>query len=114
MMANAWQGEFPWQNLCTDGYEGTSPVERYPPNGFGLLRRGRKRLGMDERLVRRAHRTSVLRTAAGGGPLPAQGDQGRLAPLRPELLPALPARGAAGRGDRHDHRHIGFRCVIRS
>ena len=25
-MANSWQGEFPWQNLCLDGYEGTSPV----------------------------------------------------------------------------------------
>jgi formylglycine-generating enzyme required for sulfatase activity len=36
MMANTWQGEFPWQNLCTDGYERTSPVERFPPNGFGL------------------------------------------------------------------------------
>ena len=36
MMANTWQGEFPWQNLCADGYEGTSPVERFPPNGFGL------------------------------------------------------------------------------
>jgi sulfatase modifying factor 1 len=37
MMANTWQGEFPWQNLCADGYEGTSPVERFPPNGFGLF-----------------------------------------------------------------------------
>lgn len=36
MMANTWQGEFPWQNLCTDGFEGTSPVKRYPPNGYGL------------------------------------------------------------------------------
>ncbi len=36
MMANTWQGEFPWQNLRTDGYEGTSPVERFPENGFGL------------------------------------------------------------------------------
>jgi formylglycine-generating enzyme required for sulfatase activity len=36
MMANTWQGEFPWQNLCSDGYEGTSPVEHFPPNGFGL------------------------------------------------------------------------------
>src|SRR5206468_2715066 len=36
MMANTWQGEFPWQNLCTDGYEGTSPVEHFPANGFGL------------------------------------------------------------------------------
>jgi formylglycine-generating enzyme required for sulfatase activity len=36
-MANTWQGEFPWQNLATDGYEGTSPVGSFPPNGFGLL-----------------------------------------------------------------------------
>ncbi len=35
-MANTWQGEFPWQNLCADGYEGTSPVEAFPPNGYGL------------------------------------------------------------------------------
>jgi formylglycine-generating enzyme required for sulfatase activity len=36
-MANTWQGEFPWQNLGMDGYEGTSPVEHFPPNGFGLF-----------------------------------------------------------------------------
>jgi formylglycine-generating enzyme len=36
MMANTWQGEFPWQNLMTDGYAGTSPVGAFPPNGHGL------------------------------------------------------------------------------
>ena len=36
MMANTWQGEFPWQNLGTDRYEGTSPVKTFPPNGYGL------------------------------------------------------------------------------
>jgi formylglycine-generating enzyme len=36
MMANTWQGEFPWQNLVTDGYEGTAPVGSFPPNGYGL------------------------------------------------------------------------------
>ncbi len=36
MMANTWQGEFPWQNLETDGYAGTSPVRRFPANGYGL------------------------------------------------------------------------------
>jgi formylglycine-generating enzyme len=36
MMANTWQGEFPWQNLRSDGYEGTSPVATFAPNGFGL------------------------------------------------------------------------------
>jgi formylglycine-generating enzyme required for sulfatase activity len=35
-MANTWQGEFPWQNLKVDGFEGTSPVGRFPPNGYGL------------------------------------------------------------------------------
>jgi len=36
MMANTWQGEFPWQNLLQDGFEGTSPVKSFPPNGYGL------------------------------------------------------------------------------
>jgi hypothetical protein len=35
-MANTWQGEFPWQNWCLDGYEGTAPVGSFPPNGYGL------------------------------------------------------------------------------
>src|SRR5206468_13108595 len=35
-MANTWQGDFPWQNLRLDGYEGTSPVASFPPNGYGL------------------------------------------------------------------------------
>ena len=35
-MANTWQGAFPWQNLREDGYEGTSPVGSFPPNGYGL------------------------------------------------------------------------------
>jgi sulfatase modifying factor 1 len=34
--ANTWQGEFPHQNLLTDGYEGTSPVGSFEPNGYGL------------------------------------------------------------------------------
>jgi formylglycine-generating enzyme required for sulfatase activity len=37
MMANTWQGEFPWQNLMTDGWAGTSPVKSFPANGYGLF-----------------------------------------------------------------------------
>jgi formylglycine-generating enzyme required for sulfatase activity len=40
MMANTWQGQFPWQNLQLDGYEGTSPVGSFPPNGYGLYDMG--------------------------------------------------------------------------
>ena len=36
MMANTWQGEFPWQNTLQDKYEGTSPVKTFPANGYGL------------------------------------------------------------------------------
>lgn len=36
LMANTWQGEFPWQNLRSDGFEGTAPVGSFPPNGYGL------------------------------------------------------------------------------
>jgi formylglycine-generating enzyme required for sulfatase activity len=35
-MANLWQGEFPHQNLSLDGYEHTSPVTAFPPNGYGV------------------------------------------------------------------------------
>lgn len=37
MMANTWQGEFPWHNRKEDGYEGTAPVGSFPPNGYGLF-----------------------------------------------------------------------------
>jgi len=36
-LANTWQGEFPHQNLCSDGFARTSPVNEFPPNGYGLL-----------------------------------------------------------------------------
>jgi formylglycine-generating enzyme required for sulfatase activity len=36
LMANTWQGEFPWQNLLEDGFEATAPVGAFPPNGYGL------------------------------------------------------------------------------
>jgi formylglycine-generating enzyme required for sulfatase activity len=35
-MANTWQGAFPFQNKREDGYERTSPVTAFPPNGYGL------------------------------------------------------------------------------
>jgi formylglycine-generating enzyme required for sulfatase activity len=37
MMANTWQGDFPVQNDLLDGYERTSPVGKFPPNGYGLV-----------------------------------------------------------------------------
>ncbi|MBM6579622.1 formylglycine-generating enzyme family protein [Microvirga sp. BT689] len=35
-MANTWQGSFPFQNKREDGFDRTSPVTAFPPNGYGL------------------------------------------------------------------------------
>ncbi|MBR0874413.1 formylglycine-generating enzyme family protein [Bradyrhizobium tropiciagri] len=35
-MANTWQGNFPLENICADGFDRTSPVTAFPPNGYGV------------------------------------------------------------------------------
>lgn len=37
MLANFWQGLFPFSNTRDDGWERTSPVRTYPANGYGLF-----------------------------------------------------------------------------
>ncbi|MGK6354673.1 formylglycine-generating enzyme family protein [Sphingomonas sp. DT-207] len=37
MLANYWQGLFPFANQLLDGWERTSPIGTYPPNGYGLI-----------------------------------------------------------------------------
>jgi len=37
MLANYWQGLFPFANTCLDGWERTSPVRTYPANAYGLF-----------------------------------------------------------------------------
>ena len=118
-MANTWQGEFPWQNLKLDGYEGTSPVGSFPPNGYGLydMTGNVWEWTADWYTPRHPdevsspccvpHNPRVASTdaqpsrRAAGRAVPATGDQGRLAPLRAQLLPPLPPGGAAGADDRH-------------
>eukprot|EP00656_Telonema_subtile_P040280 TRINITY_DN45341_c0_g1_i1.p1 TRINITY_DN45341_c0_g1~~TRINITY_DN45341_c0_g1_i1.p1 ORF type:complete len:371 (+),score=74.43 TRINITY_DN45341_c0_g1_i1:37-1149(+) len=35
-MMNVWQGEFPGKNRGEDGFVGTSPVDAFPPNAYGV------------------------------------------------------------------------------
>jgi formylglycine-generating enzyme len=36
LMANSWQGSFPWRNTGAKGWRGTTPVGLFPTNDYGL------------------------------------------------------------------------------
>ena len=66
--ANIWQGRFPSRNTAEDGYPRTAPVATFPPNGFGLHRHGRERLGVVCRLVPAEVSTSLRDETRKGPP----------------------------------------------
>ena len=37
LKANTWQGRFPYQNDGANGWVGTSPVDTFPANGYGVV-----------------------------------------------------------------------------
>ena len=108
-MANTWQGAFPQQNLKQDGFERTSPVRSFPPNGYGIYdmignvwewttdfwstrtRPTRPRPAACRR-IRAAARSRRATTLASPRSAFPEGAEGRR-PLRAELLPPLPAGG---------------------
>lgn len=114
-MANTWQGRFPFENLAEDGYDGTSPVDAFPPNGYGLhdmvgnvwewtASAYAPQNGADTSCCNRAapDPRSRLRVVKGGSHLCA-----------PNYC--LRYRPAARQGETTDSStcHIGFRCIVR-
>ena len=79
LMANTWQGEFPWQNLLPDGYAGTSPGRQLPAQRLRPVRHDRQRLGVDHRLV---HAAPATRPAPAARRQPAGTPGGQLRPRR--------------------------------
>ena len=121
-MANTWQGEFPWQNLRSRRLRAHVAGRRVSAERLRPLRHDRQRVGMDHGLVsaaaparrgqavlhpaatRRGPRVGrELRSVPAGDRHPAQGAEGRLAPVRAELLPAISPRGALPRARGHVH-----------
>jgi sulfatase modifying factor 1 len=114
MMANWWQGRFPWENLRLDGYAGTSPVGAFPPNGFGLYdvcgnvwEWTRDRYGVH------GAPTSCCIPATAPDEIPRNVIKGGSHLCAPSYC--LRFRPAARQGEAIDTStsHLGFRCVVR-
>ena len=102
LMANTWQGRFPYRNDGALGWVGTSPVGTFPPNGFGLRRHDRQRLGVDDDRVQRPPPGGCARERAAA--------RRRGSPIRPSTRPSradricAPRSTATGTGPRPGRR----------
>jgi sulfatase modifying factor 1 len=112
-MANTWQGEFPWQNLRVDGYEGTSPVGAFPPNGHGLFDMTGNVWEWTCDVFGGAPSASPCCAPDAGGDIPRRVIKGGSYLCAPNYC--LRYRPAARQGEAVDTStgHIGFRCVVR-
>ena len=116
MMANTWQGEFPWQNLRLDGYAATSPVGSFDPNGFGLYDMTGNVWEWTVDFFHEEHHHSdspCCAPAAGGPGIPRRVIKGGSHLCAPNYC--LRYRPAARQFEAVDTStsHIGFRCVFR-
>jgi formylglycine-generating enzyme len=130
-MANTWQGEFPWQNLELDGYEGTSPAGAFPANGYGLHDMAGNVWEWTTDYFRPLHQAAGARhqapacCAAARNPWVGQPGQDPTSRIPRRVLKGgshlcapnycLRYRPAARQGEAIDTStvHIGFRCLIR-
>ena len=98
-MANIWQGRFPWEESRGGWIRRHVACRCIPRKWLWALRHDRQRLGVDGKrlqLAPRRHCETILLPAEGEQRSRCkQGGEGRLASLRAELLPALPAGGAS-------------------
>jgi formylglycine-generating enzyme required for sulfatase activity len=121
-VANTWQGAFPWRNSLLDGFERTSPVGSFLPNGYGLF----------DVAGNVWEWTADWYGASGSSPLCCGGREESYDPAQPEFrIPRKVVKGgsflcarsycfryrpAARQPQMVDtgQSHIGFRCVRRA
>jgi formylglycine-generating enzyme required for sulfatase activity len=130
-MANTWQGEFPWQNLNSDGYEGTSPVGAFPANGYGLFDMAGNVWEWTSDFFRPRHTEDPIKSCCTPrNPRIETYEQNQITHLTDAQIPRRVVKGgshlcapnyclryrpAARQGEAVETStsHIGFRCIVR-
>lgn len=133
MLANYWQGAFPFANQLLDGWERTSPVRSYAPNGHGLY----DMIGnVWEWTADWFAQPRIERKAKGSCCVPSNPRGGRERDSLDPLMPAVRIGRKVLKGGSHlcaanycqryrpaarhaqmiesSTGHIGFRCVVRA
>ncbi|APE16592.1 sulfatase-modifying factor 1 [Mycobacterium sp. WY10] len=116
LMANTWQGRFPYRNDGALGWTGTSPVGVFPPNGFGLV----DMIGnVWEWTTTRFSAHHVLEQKNGCCPPPAEPDPSISQALKggshlcaPEYCHRYRPAARSPQSQDTSTTHIGFRCVV--
>jgi formylglycine-generating enzyme required for sulfatase activity len=130
LMANTWQGEFPWQNLLQDGYERTSPVKAFRANGYGLYDMAGNVWEWTQDFFTPGHATPDHPCCTPHNPRVISAEESNEAGMSASSIPRRVTKGgshlcapnyclryrpAARQGQAVDSTtsHIGFRCVAR-
>lgn len=122
LMANTWQGRFPYRNDGAAGigpsrWVGTSPVGAFPPNGFGLL----DMIGnvwewtttkYSEHHVLDAPAASCCPVSAEPDPALIQALKGGSHLCAPEYCHRFRPAARSPQSQDSSTTHIGFRCVV--
>ena len=113
VMANTWQGDFPYRNT---GWAGTSPVGTFPPNGYGMLDMiGNVWEWTTTRFTGHHTLTGDAETCCGpSGPDPAvsQALKGGSHLCAPEYCHRYRPAARSPQSQDSATTHIGFRCVV--
>jgi formylglycine-generating enzyme required for sulfatase activity len=118
LMANTWHGQFPYQHDRPDRWLRTSPVDSYPPNGYGLYDMAGNVWEWTDDFFSTNGGTEPASPccaprAERGTEIPRRVTKGGSHLCAPNYC--LRYRPAARQGEAIDTStgHIGFRCVIR-